>query len=105
MGVDAAVEQQSAALTGVCAEAGRADASLALSWSGGKDSALTLLALRDQGVEPGALIPPACTNGTYEARMAQALQAPPLGAVETVAFGVLFLQDIRAYRESRLAAG
>ena len=28
----------------------------ALSWSGGKDSALTLWALRDQGIEPQALI-------------------------------------------------
>jgi diphthamide synthase (EF-2-diphthine--ammonia ligase) len=28
----------------------------ALSWSGGKDSALTLWTLREQGVEPAALI-------------------------------------------------
>jgi tRNA(Ile)-lysidine synthase TilS/MesJ len=36
-----------------CAAPGHA---LALSWSGGKDSALTLHALRDDGIEPTALI-------------------------------------------------
>src|ERR671935_159163 len=30
---------------------------------------------------------------------------PPLCAVEEVAFGDLFLEDVRAYREERLAAG
>lgn len=113
----------------------------ALSWSGGKDSALTLWALRGQGVEPEALIttvtdaydrismhgvrrelllrqadavsiplvevriPPACVNEVYEARMAEAFTSAPLSNVEAVAFGDLFLEDIRAYREARLAAG
>jgi uncharacterized protein (TIGR00290 family) len=113
---------------------------LALSWSGGKDSALTLWALREQGIEPEALIttvteeydrismhgvrrellrrqadaagiplvevriPPACVNEVYEARMAEAFDSPPLSLVESVAFGDLFLEDIRAYREERLAA-
>jgi uncharacterized protein (TIGR00290 family) len=113
----------------------------ALSWSGGKDSALTLWTLRSQGIEPEALIttvtdayerismhgvrrellarqanatgiplvevriPPACVNEVYEARMAEAFASAPLANVETVAFGDLFLEDIRAYREARLTAG
>ncbi|HET7416372.1 MAG TPA: ATP-binding protein [Solirubrobacterales bacterium] len=114
---------------------------LALSWSGGKDSALALRALREElGVEPVALlttitedydrvsmhgvrrellraqaratgielveieIPAACVNEIYEARMAAALGRPPLAGAETIAFADLFLADIRAYREERLAA-
>ncbi len=112
----------------------------ALSWSGGKDSALTLWTLRRLGVEPEALIttvtdaydrismhgvrrellvkqanaigaplvevriPSACVNDVYEARMAQAFDSPPLSGIEAVAFGDLFLEDVRAYREERLAA-
>jgi uncharacterized protein (TIGR00290 family) len=49
-------------------------------------------------------IPPACVNDTYEKRMAEAFALPPLSSVETVAFGDLFLEDIRAYRETRLEA-
>jgi uncharacterized protein (TIGR00290 family) len=112
-----------------------------LSWSGGKDSALALWAMREeQGVEPVALlttitedygrvsmhavrrellhaqaeavgvplvevgIPAACSNQVYEQRMAAALTAPSLAEVETFAFADLFLADIRAYREERLAA-
>jgi uncharacterized protein (TIGR00290 family) len=119
----------------------RARSALALSWSGGKDSALTLWVLgRDHGVVPRALIttvtdvyerismhgvrrsllarqteavgvplveveiPAGCTNEVYEQRMAQAFAAEPLASVEAVAFGDLFLEDIRAYREERLAA-
>jgi uncharacterized protein (TIGR00290 family) len=115
-------------------------APFALSWSGGKDSALALWALIQEGRRPGALIttvtdeydrismhgvrrellgrqaeaagiplvevriPPACVNDVYEARMAQAFASPPLSDVEAVAFGDLFLEDVRAYREERLAA-
>jgi uncharacterized protein (TIGR00290 family) len=115
--------------------------SFAVSWSGGKDSALALWSLRRQGGEPEALIttvtegfdrismhgvrrdllarqadalgiplvevviPPACVNEIYEARMAQAFASPPLSDVEEVVFGDLFLEDVRAYREERLAAG
>jgi uncharacterized protein (TIGR00290 family) len=115
-------------------------AKLALSWSGGKDSALALWTLRSQGAKPDALIttvtdeyerismhgvrrellgmqadatgiplvevriPPGCVNEVYEARMAQAFDSPPLSTVEAVAFGDLFLEDVRAYRESRLSA-
>jgi uncharacterized protein (TIGR00290 family) len=49
-------------------------------------------------------IPPACPNDLYEERMARALESPPLDALEAVAFGDLFLEDVRAYREERLAA-
>jgi uncharacterized protein (TIGR00290 family) len=120
--------------------AARTDPSLALSWSGGKDSALALWVLeREHGVRPGALIttvtegaqrvsmhgvrvdllrrqaaaagvplvevaiPPVCANEVYEARMAAAF-AGPLRDVQRVAFGDLFLADIRAYREARLHA-
>jgi len=112
---------------------------LALSWSGGKDSALALLALRDAGTEPVALlttftedfdrvsmhavrreltraqareagiplveieIPASCPNETYEERIAAALGAPPLDRVDAIAFADLFLEEIRAYREERLA--
>jgi uncharacterized protein (TIGR00290 family) len=115
--------------------------SFALSWSGGKDSALTLWTLCRQGREPEALIttvtdtyerismhgvrrellarqsealgiplveiviPPTCPNAVYEARMAGAFASPPLSGVEEVVFGDLFLEDVRAYREQRLAAG
>ena len=45
-------------------------------------------------------------NEIYEERMAAALVAPPLAeASTTFAFGDLFLEDIRAYREERLRGG
>jgi uncharacterized protein (TIGR00290 family) len=113
----------------------------ALSWSGGKDSALTLRRLRQEGSEPEALIttvtdgywrismhgvrrellarqaealgiplvevviPPACVNEVYDARMAEAFGSIPLRHVGAVAFGDLFLAEVRAYREAHLAAG
>jgi uncharacterized protein (TIGR00290 family) len=49
-------------------------------------------------------IPAACVNEVYEERMAAALDSPPLDQVEEFAFADLFLADIRAYREERLAA-
>ena len=49
-------------------------------------------------------IPPRCPNGVYEQRMAQALASAQLESAEGVAFGDLFLEDIRAYREERLAS-
>jgi uncharacterized protein (TIGR00290 family) len=112
---------------------------LALSWSGGKDSALALCSLRAApGPEVGALIttvtrdydrvamhgvrrellvaqahaarlplveveiPAGCTNDVYEQRLGQALVEAPLREAHTIAFGDLFLADIRAYREERL---
>jgi uncharacterized protein (TIGR00290 family) len=112
---------------------------LALSWSGGKDSALALRALcAAPGPDVGALIttvtgdyerismhgvrrellvaqghatglplieveiPAGCSNELYEQRMGQALAQSPLRDARTIAFGDLFLSDIRAYREQRL---
>ncbi len=49
-------------------------------------------------------IPSPCPDAVYEERMARALASDALRDVEEVAFGDLFLEDIRAYRESRLAA-
>jgi uncharacterized protein (TIGR00290 family) len=112
---------------------------LALSWSGGKDSALALAALRAAGTPPSALlsvvdeasgtvahhgvggdllerqaaaagaplvtvaVPAGAPNGVYEVRLRAAFAAPPLDAVGAVAFGDLFLDDLRAYREARMA--
>jgi uncharacterized protein (TIGR00290 family) len=113
----------------------------ALSWSGGKDSAIALLSLRTElGCEPCALIttvtedydrismhgvrrellarqaralglplvevsiPALCPNEVYEARMEEAFSSEALRDVVEVAFGDLFLEDVRAYREERLAA-
>ena len=112
----------------------------ALSWSGGKDSALVLWSMRRRLVEPEALIttvtegherismhgvrrellarqaealgiplvevliPPSCVNEIYEERMAEALATEPLSRVDAIGFGDLFLEDVRAYREGRLAA-
>ena len=120
-------------------EARVSDGLLALSWSGGKDSALALWKLRREGREPAALlttvtegyerismhgvrrsllgrqarsvgvplvevtIPPACSNELYQQRLERAFAAPGLRGVETFAFGDLFLEDIRTYREERLA--
>jgi uncharacterized protein (TIGR00290 family) len=110
---------------------------LALSWSGGKDSALALHRLRAGSGPPDVLIttvveggarssmhevrrellatqaqaaglplieveiPVPCPNDVYERRLAEALARPPLTDVRTLAFGDLFLADIRAYREER----
>jgi len=116
------------------------EGTVALSWSGGKDSALALLALRANfGRNPCALIttvtetynrismhgvrrellalqaqelglplievsiPLACPNETYDARMHEAFASVELRHVAEVAFGDLFLEDVRAYREGRLA--
>lgn len=49
------------------------------------------------------LIPPACTNEIYEARMREMLQKHYAGGVRLVAFGDIFLEDLRAYREHNLA--
>src|ERR1700749_4495421 len=48
-------------------------------------------------------IPAACSNDVYEQRMGQALVEAPLAEARTIAFGDLFLADIRAYREERLS--
>ena len=48
-------------------------------------------------------IPPQCVNPIYEARMEEALRVHLENGVQTVAFGDIFLEDLRAYREKNLA--
>ncbi|HKN77378.1 MAG TPA: diphthine--ammonia ligase [Candidatus Acidoferrum sp.] len=48
-------------------------------------------------------IPPQCINPTYEARMEEALRIHFENGVRKVAFGDIFLEDLRAYREKNLA--
>ncbi|MEA2952252.1 MAG: hypothetical protein QOJ96_1772 [Alphaproteobacteria bacterium] len=48
-------------------------------------------------------IPFPCPNEIYEARMAAALADAKVAGVSHVIFGDLFLQDVRAYREQKLA--
>jgi len=48
-------------------------------------------------------IPPQCINPIYESRMEQALRVHLSAGVRTVAFGDIFLQDLREYRERNLA--
>jgi len=114
-----------------------------LSWSGGKDSALALAALRDDpsveliglltsvtrgyervsihGVRRELLeaqaeslrlplteiaVEPDCSNADYEAAFLRGIADARRvhGEVDAIAFGDLFLTDVRAYRE-RLLAG
>jgi diphthamide synthase (EF-2-diphthine--ammonia ligase) len=48
-------------------------------------------------------IPFPCPNDVYETRMATTLAAAKMRGVTHVIFGDLFLQDVRAYREQKLA--
>jgi len=48
-------------------------------------------------------LPWPCTNDDYEARMAEACRRAVAEGFDTIAFGDLYLQDIRAYREKQLA--
>jgi uncharacterized protein (TIGR00290 family) len=48
-------------------------------------------------------IPPACPNDLYQQRMASALAGREFEGIGHVAFSDLFLEDVRAYREDRLA--
>jgi uncharacterized protein (TIGR00290 family) len=49
------------------------------------------------------LIPPHCVNAIYEERMKEALADYFLRGVRRVAFGDIFLEDLRIYREKNLA--
>jgi uncharacterized protein (TIGR00290 family) len=49
-------------------------------------------------------IPSPCSNEIYEAEMSKALETALGGGVEHVVFGDLFLEDVRGYREERLAS-
>ena len=48
-------------------------------------------------------IPPQCVNPIYEERMRAALLTQKENGVRSVAFGDIFLQDLREYRERNLA--
>jgi uncharacterized protein (TIGR00290 family) len=48
-------------------------------------------------------IPSPCPNDVYEAAMARALARARAEGIEGVAFGDLFLEDVRRYREERMA--
>lgn len=48
-------------------------------------------------------LPWPCSNEQYEAAMAKACERAVAEGIEAVAFGDLFLEDIRAYREAKLA--
>jgi uncharacterized protein (TIGR00290 family) len=48
-------------------------------------------------------IPPQCVNPIYEARMEAALRHFHNQGIRTVAFGDIFLEDLRVYREKNLA--
>jgi len=114
---------------------------LVLSWSGGKDSALALDALRANGghgpivlltsvtagyervaihgvrrallrAQAGALglplheltLQPGCSNEAYDAAMASALdEVRTRYGARRIAFGDLYLEDVRRYREERVA--
>ena len=47
-------------------------------------------------------LPWPCPNAEYESRMLDACRSAVLHGITTVAFGDLFLEDIRAYRERQL---
>jgi uncharacterized protein (TIGR00290 family) len=48
-------------------------------------------------------LPWPCTNGTYEARLGVAVDRAVAEGFTHVAFGDLFLEDVRKYREDRLS--
>jgi uncharacterized protein (TIGR00290 family) len=48
-------------------------------------------------------IPYPCTNAIYEAAMAKEVEAAKQRGITHIVFGDLFLQDIRDYREAKLA--
>jgi len=50
-----------------------------------------------------ALLPDPCPNDVYEAAMGAALDEARRTGIEAVAFGDLFLEDIRQYREAQMA--
>jgi uncharacterized protein (TIGR00290 family) len=49
------------------------------------------------------LLPWPCPNGVYEARMGEAIERARREGITHIAFGDLFLEDIRAYRERQLS--
>lgn len=49
-------------------------------------------------------LPSPCSNEVYEERMAQAVERIKAKGIRHMVFGDLFLADVRAYREARMAA-
>ncbi|MGB6430887.1 MAG: hypothetical protein WBF06_09880 [Candidatus Acidiferrales bacterium] len=49
-------------------------------------------------------IPSPCPNEVYESAMAQAMERARAEGISRIAFGDLFLEDIRKYREEKLAS-
>jgi uncharacterized protein (TIGR00290 family) len=47
-------------------------------------------------------LPSPCSNATYDAAMEQAMTQARAEGVEAIAFGDLFLEEVRRYREERL---
>lgn len=115
--------------------------SIAMCFSGGKDSALALselaragtysvdvllttvtgeydrvsmhgvrrALLREQAAAIGiplteVVVPPGTTNAIYEREMGRAFAGLRAAGIRRVAFGDIFLEDLRAYRERQLAA-
>jgi uncharacterized protein (TIGR00290 family) len=48
-------------------------------------------------------IPSPCSNEEYERAMAQAMDEAKADGIDTIAFGDLYLEDVRRYREEKLA--
>lgn len=48
-------------------------------------------------------IPSPCSNEEYERAMAEAMERARAEGIDTIAFGDLYLEDIRRYREEKLA--
>jgi uncharacterized protein (TIGR00290 family) len=71
----------------------------------GVREALLVAQLDAAGLAPTIVpIPYPCPNEVYEARMAAALAEARARGVTHVIFGDLFLEDVRAYREAKLAS-
>jgi uncharacterized protein (TIGR00290 family) len=49
-------------------------------------------------------IPSPCSNDEYECAMGEAMKRAEAEAIDCIAFGDLFLEDVRAYREEKFAA-
>jgi uncharacterized protein (TIGR00290 family) len=66
---------------------------------------LLMAQLASAGLEPIIVpIPYPCPNEVYEARMSAALTDAKAAGVTQVIFGDLFLEDVRRYREEKLAS-
>jgi uncharacterized protein (TIGR00290 family) len=65
---------------------------------------ILLAQLDAAGLQPTIVsIPYPCPNEIYEARMGEAVERAVRDGITHIIFGDLFLQDIRAYREQKLA--